>query len=65
MARKSRQGVLKRQRERKKAEKAELKRGERTQQKTVEPSEGTQVASEEDLAGYGLTPDIEPEQESG
>ncbi len=61
MARKSRQGVLKRQRERKKAEKAALKRDERAQRSHAEPGGGTEVATQDDLAAYGLAPDVESE----
>jgi hypothetical protein len=55
MARKSRTGVLKRQREMKKAEKAALKREKRDLRSEQEPS-GSQVATAEDLAGYGFGP---------
>jgi hypothetical protein len=55
MARKSRTGVLKRQREMKKAEKAALKREKRDTRSEQEPS-GAQVATAEDLAGYGFGP---------
>jgi hypothetical protein len=70
MARKSRTAVLKRQREVKKAEKAAIKRekrlsrGEASAAATGEP----QVASREDLEGYGFTSDedeAEPESEKG
>lgn len=63
MARKSRQGVLKRQRERKKAEKAAFKREQRTEKVEKPEGEGSGVASEDDLAGYGLLPEPEPESE--
>ena len=53
MARKSRTGVLKRQREMKKAEKAALKR-EKRDLRSEQESAGTQVATAEDLAGYGF-----------
>jgi hypothetical protein len=63
MARRNRQGVLKRQRERKKAEKAALKREQRAERPPPErESTGSQVASADDLAGYGLAD--EPEQET-
>jgi len=55
MARKSRTGVLKRQREMKKAEKAALKREKRDLRAEQEPA-GDQVATAEDLAGYGFVP---------
>ena len=49
--------VLKRQRELKKAEKAALKR----ERSTDEPrSERPQIASHDDLRGYGLVEDEEP-----
>ncbi len=63
MARRSRQSVLKRQRERKKAEKAEAKRAERAEPKPEQPAEGLRVASEDDLVGYGLAPVPEEEAE--
>jgi hypothetical protein len=56
VAKKSRMSVLKRQREAKKAEKAALKR-ERKEQRdgdTDPANEGGQVATREDLAGYGF-----------
>ena len=53
MARKSRTGVLKRQREMKKAEKAALKR-EKRDLRSEQESAGAQVATAEDLAGYGF-----------
>jgi hypothetical protein len=55
MARKSRTGVLKRQREMRKAEKAALKR-EKRDQRAEQGSAGAQVATAEDLAGYGFGP---------
>jgi hypothetical protein len=53
--------VLKRQRERKRAEKAEQKREERARRAAnrTEGGGGT-VASREDLAGYGIEPEPEP-----
>ena len=57
MAKKSRMSVLKRQREARKAEKAALKR-ERKVQRDTDPEgiggTGGQVATKEDLAGYGF-----------
>jgi hypothetical protein len=53
MARKSRTGVLKRQREMKKAEKAALKR-EKRDTRSEQDTEGAQVATADDLAAYGL-----------
>jgi len=50
MAKKSKMSVLKRQRERKKAEKAAMKRETRTQKERSE----SDVATQEDLEGYGL-----------
>ncbi|MEM7410299.1 MAG: hypothetical protein AAF430_08705 [Myxococcota bacterium] len=62
MATKSRQGFLKRQREREKLEKAERKREDRAMRRE-EGGGGSQVASADDLAGYGLVeePTGEPE----
>lgn len=51
MAKKSRIAVLKRQREAKKAEKAAMKR-ERREQRVQEESK--EVATQEDLEGYGF-----------
>ncbi len=51
MARKSKQSILKRQRELRKAEKAALKR-ERREQRVAEASSSDQVATKEDLEGY-------------
>lgn len=61
MARRSRQSVQKRLRERKKMEKAEHKRGIRAERQAEESAEGSRVASADDLAGYGLVTDSEPE----
>jgi len=63
MARKSRTAVLKRQREAKKAEKAAMKREKRVERESAR-SEGTQVASADDLAGYGFAEGEEPDEES-
>jgi hypothetical protein len=63
MARKSRTGVLKRQREMKKAEKAALKR-EKRDSRTEQESDGAQVATAEDLAGYGFGADDDDEHAS-
>jgi uncharacterized protein (TIGR00288 family) len=54
MARKSRTAVLKRQREAKKAEKAAAKREKREMR---ESSEEPRIATNDDLAGYGLAED--------
>ena len=62
MARRNKASVLKRQREQKKAEKAVHKREARAQRDA--PASGTQVASAEGLAGYGL-PDVDPRRENG
>ena len=53
MARKSRTAVLKRQREAKKAEKAAHKR-EKRQLREAEPSSGAQIATDDEMAGYGF-----------
>ncbi len=55
MARKSRTAVLKRQREAKKAEKAAMKREKRIIRE--EDETGGQVATSDDLAGYGYASD--------
>jgi hypothetical protein len=55
MARKSRTAVLKRQREAKKAEKAAMKREKRVMREDDES--GGQVATVDDLAGYGFDSD--------
>ena len=62
MGRKSRTGVLKRQREAKKAERAAQKREKREKREDGGVS-GDQVATAEDLAGYGVAPDEEPEDD--
>ena len=65
MARKQRMSVLKRQRERKKAEKAAMKRELRGEEKERSSSD---IATAEDLAGYGLgsePPTGDEEDESG
>lgn len=56
MARKSKQSILKRQRELRKAEKAALKR-ERREQRVAAAGSGDQVATKEDLEGYGVEPE--------
>jgi hypothetical protein len=63
MARKSRTGVLKRQREMKKAEKAALKR-EKRDVRSDQDTEGAQVATADDLAAYGVGPSDEDERAS-
>ncbi len=59
MARKSRTAVLKRQREAKKAEKASMKREKR--ELRAEDESGGQVATVDDLAGYGFAGDEDDE----
>ena len=54
MAKSSRMSVQKRQRERKKAEQAELKRAARRNQDGSEKPAGGQVAERADLEGYGV-----------
>jgi hypothetical protein len=54
MAKKSKMSVLKRQRERKKAEKAAMKREGRGEEKERSDSD---IATQEDLEGYGLGSD--------
>ena len=56
MAKKSRTAVLKRQREVKKAEKAAMKR-EKRMEREAEPAQAVQVATAEDLEGYGFVSD--------
>ena len=62
MARKSRTAVLKRQRERKKMEKAELKRATKTERQEASSS-GQTVASQDDLAALGLAEPVEEPEE--
>ena len=54
MARPTKMSVQKRLRERKKSERAELKRAQRESQN--EKPAGGQVAEREDLEGYGVVP---------
>jgi len=65
MGRKSGSSVLKRQRELKKAEKAAQKK-ERRLEEGEEPREtgGSQVASDDDLAGYGFPVGEEADDEA-
>jgi hypothetical protein len=65
MARKSRTAVLKRQREAKKAEKAAMKREKRLERESTRGEAGGQVASADDLAGYGFGEPEEEDEESG
>ena len=65
MARKNRTAVLKRQRERKKMEKAELKRAQRNERKEG-ASTGQLVASADDLDALGLldpAPEPQPQDD--
>ena len=62
MGRKSGSSVLKRQRELKKAEKAAQKKERRLEEREAEG--GSQVASEDDLAGYGFPVGEESEEDS-
>jgi hypothetical protein len=62
MARRSKMSVLKRQRERKKAEKAAAKREERSRREAPAENEGSGVASREDLVGYGLVVEDDGEE---
>ncbi len=60
MGKKSRMGVLKRQREAKKAEKAQIKRDKRNVREEAEVmSTDEMVADRNDLEGYGILPDEE------
>ena len=61
MARRSKMSVLKRQRERKKAEKAAMKREERSLREPSERGPANPVATADDLAGYGFPVDDEEE----
>lgn len=62
MARSSKMSVLKRQRERKKAEKAAMKREQRQDKEATPESGGNVQATREDLEGYGLI--VEPDEEA-
>ncbi|MBW2229483.1 MAG: hypothetical protein JRG92_04710 [Deltaproteobacteria bacterium] len=69
MGKRSKTGVLKRMREIKKAEKAALKREEmRERKETPTPTEpttpGDQVATADDLAGYGFPVEGEEDEDS-
>lgn len=61
MAKKSKMSVLKRQRERKKAEKAAMKRETRGQKERSD----TDVATTEDLEGYGLVSESSSDGKEG
>lgn len=56
--------VLKRQRERKRAEKAEQKREERARREAnrADGGSGAPIASREDLEGYGVDSGLGPEE---
>ncbi len=61
MGKKSGSSVQKRQRELKRAEKAQLKRDRREQQiAESETRDNVHIATEEDLAGYGFPDEDEP-----
>ena len=62
MARKSRTAVLKRQREAKKAEKAQFKRDKRAAREADAGGE-PRVATRDELAGYGFAEDEEEVEE--
>jgi len=61
MARRSRMSVQKRKRERDKAERAAMKREERSTKEPREEAGEPAVATDADLEGYGLAP--EPEED--
>ena len=66
MAKRSRTSILKRQRELRKAEKAAMKREKREQRpedQDEELEQRGQVATRDDLAGYGFPADEESEEE--
>ena len=63
MGKKSRTSVLKRQREIKKAEKAAQKKLQRAERGDEPDERGGGVASQDDLAGYGLAPEPSEEEE--
>ncbi len=62
MARRNRMSVQKRLRERKKAEKAELKRELRRSGEPDRETGGSEVASRDDLEGYGLVTPAEEDE---
>ena len=62
MARKSRTAVLKRQREAKKAEKAQFKRDKRAARESDTGGE-PKIATRDELAGYGFIEEEEVEEE--
>ena len=65
MARRNKASVLKRQRERKKAEKAALKRELRVQREPEPEGPANRVATSEDLEGYGLVTEPAEEAQEG
>lgn len=62
MARVNKMSVQKRLRERKKAEKAELKREQRSRREPAPETDPEKVATRDDLEGYGLI--VDPEEET-
>jgi len=65
MGKRSKTGVLKRLREVKKAEKAALKREElRSRKQTEERPSGGTVATEDDLAGYGVAVESDEDEDA-
>lgn len=65
MARRNKMSVQKRLRERKKAEKAAIKREERSQREPASSGGVAQVATQEDLEGYGLVVEPDESEEEG
>jgi hypothetical protein len=68
MARKGKTGVLKRLREVKKAEKAALKRDQKSMRREApaeEEPEGDRVATVDDMAGYGFPSSDDEEEAEG
>lgn len=63
MARASKMSVLKRQRERQKAEKAARKRELRSQETTEEPRESGAEPTRDELEGYGIVFDRSSEDD--
>ena len=64
MGKKSKTGVLKRLREVKKAEKAAMKREQLKERKdTEEPARESEIATDEDMAGYGFPTGDETDRE--
>ena len=63
MAKRSKPGVLKRQRERKKAERAAWKREQKEERARRKGEAAGLVATRDDLEGYGVLPDSVEESE--